>query len=109
MKNLFTGPNTLEDIGNFAKRLENGELKLRVRALETERALQRVQLMQGALMQGLLASMFINVGTVLTVSGLSALSTACFSVAGLVGALTIVSLAKINSLVKKEKALVGQA
>jgi hypothetical protein len=45
--NLFKSPNRLEDIGGVISRLESGDLKLRVRALEAERALQRVQVRGG--------------------------------------------------------------
>jgi hypothetical protein len=41
--NLFRGPNRIESIGSVVDRLESGDLKLRVRALEAERALNRVQ------------------------------------------------------------------
>lgn len=39
--NLFKGPNQIEDIAGVIARLERGDLKLRVRALEAERALNR--------------------------------------------------------------------
>lgn len=39
--NLFRGPNQIEDIAGVMRRLEGGDLKLRVRALEAERALNR--------------------------------------------------------------------
>jgi hypothetical protein len=45
--NLFKSPNRLEDIGSVISRLESGDLKLRVRALEAERALTRVQVRVG--------------------------------------------------------------
>lgn len=41
--NLFKGPNEIEYISNTMSRMENGELKIRVRALEAERALSRVE------------------------------------------------------------------
>jgi hypothetical protein len=49
--NLFRGPNRIESIGSVVDRLESGDLKLRVRALEAERALTRVQV-RGAARRG---------------------------------------------------------
>ena len=40
--NLFRGPNLIEDVATTMRRLEEGDLKLRVRALDSERALTRV-------------------------------------------------------------------
>ena len=40
--NLFRGPNMIEDVAVTMRRLEQGDLKLRVRALDSERALTRV-------------------------------------------------------------------
>ena len=40
--NLFRGPNLIEDVAITMRRLEEGDLKLRVRALDSERALTRV-------------------------------------------------------------------
>ena len=40
--NLFRGPNMIEDVATTMRRLEEGDLKLRVRALDSERALTRV-------------------------------------------------------------------
>ena len=43
--NLFRGPNMIEDVATTMRRLEEGDLKLRVRALDSERALTRVMVM----------------------------------------------------------------
>ncbi len=43
VRNLFTGPNMIEDVALTVASLRSGDLKLRVRALEAERALDRVQ------------------------------------------------------------------
>lgn len=45
VKNLFQGPNLIEDVAVAMRKLERGELKPRVRALEAERALGRVQVL----------------------------------------------------------------
>ena len=44
--NLFRGPNLIEDVAVTMRRLEEGDLKLRVRALDSERALTRVLVRQ---------------------------------------------------------------
>eukprot|EP00884_Botryococcus_braunii_P005721 jgi/Botrbrau1/1514/Bobra.0107s0002.1 len=62
VKNLFKGPNMIEDIAGTMERLERGDLKLRVRALEAERALNRVQVMQKVMTSALAASTLVNVG-----------------------------------------------
>ena len=40
--NLFRGPNYVEDTAKTLQKLERGDLKLRVRALEAERSLNRM-------------------------------------------------------------------
>jgi hypothetical protein len=46
VRNLFTGPNMIEDVALTVASLRSGDLKLRVRALEAERALDRVQVIR---------------------------------------------------------------
>lgn len=50
--NLFKGPNMIEDMNDLMSRLERGDLKLRVRALEAERALTRVERWQSVIATG---------------------------------------------------------
>lgn len=40
--NLFKGPDAIYDIADIVRRIETGKLKIRVRALEAERALDRM-------------------------------------------------------------------
>ncbi|GAB4813023.1 hypothetical protein N2152v2_000069 [Parachlorella kessleri] len=109
VKNLFKGPNYIEDVATTVTKLERGDLKLRVRALEAERALNRVQGMQKALLAAIAASMLVNMGTVLRLSALSAASTASFAGAAFFGFLTLINVIKVQSLEKKELQLTGAA
>ena len=58
-------PDRVEELDSVVKRLQNGDLKLRVRALEAERQLAKMAVMQAAQGQGMLAAAAANIGTVL--------------------------------------------
>jgi hypothetical protein len=93
----------------LACRLENGDTKPRVRALEVERALQRMQIWQGMMGCMVLASMFVNMGTVLSVSALPLASNMSFTAAGVFGLFALVNLIKNRRLAKKEAMITGAA
>ena len=105
--NLFKGPNNIDDISNTMSRLEKGDLKLRVRALEAERALNRVEAWQRIVAATLFASMLVNVGTVLSVSALSTGATAAFVGAAYFAFAAAKGYLKVLGLEKKERSLVG--
>ncbi len=90
-------------------RLESGDLKLRVRALEAERALTRVQAWQRVVAAALAASTLVNVGTVLSVSALSTGATLSFAGAGVFGVMLMASYLKVVNLERKEAQLMGTA
>ncbi|KAL6785821.1 AKC4 [Auxenochlorella protothecoides x Auxenochlorella symbiontica] len=102
--NLFRAPNLVQDSADLLQRLERGELKLRVRALEAERALDRVARMQTATLYALLASALVQVGSAAT---RQLLAQAAFGGAGVAGMFAILSLAKVRSLQKKESLYTG--
>ena len=115
--NLFKGPNMIEDMSKTIKGMEQGDIKVRVRALEAERALQRVSLSQGVTLKALVATMLVNVGTVMTTvastvaaeAGAAAmaplLANVAFTGAGAFGVMALVGLLKVKKLEDKEKAL----
>lgn len=105
--NLFKGPNYIEDIANTMDRLEKGDLKLRVRSLESERALARVEVWQRIVAAVLAASMLVNVGTVLSVSALSTGATASFVGAAYFAMAAAKGYFKVLGLEKKERSLSG--
>lgn len=89
------------------QRLESGDLKLRVRALEAERALTRVQAWQRVVASALVASTLVNVGTVLTVSAMATGATVSFAGAGVFGLMLVSNYLKVVKLEKKEAQLAG--
>lgn len=105
--NLFRAPNAIEGVAQTVRNLERGDLKLRVRALETERALERVQAWQRVVAAALAASTLVNVGTVLSVSAAAAGATASFVGAGFFGLMMVSGYLKIVKLEKKEAQLTG--
>jgi len=102
-----SGPNQIESIAGPFERLESGDLKLRVRALEAERALGRVQAWQQVVTSALVASTLVNVGTVLSVSAMATGATISFGGAGVFGLLLLSSYLKVVKLEKKEAQLAG--
>ena len=88
-------------------RIENGDTKPRVRALEVERALKRVAVQQALMLSLVLSSMFANIGTVLSVSALPTVSTVSFVAAGVCAIATLIKFMQIRSLDKKEAQLMG--
>jgi hypothetical protein len=89
------------------QRLESGDLKLRVRALEAERALGRVQAWQRVVATALVASTLVNVGTVLSVSAMATGATVSFAGAGVFGLMLLANYLKVVRLEKKEAQLQG--
>jgi hypothetical protein len=63
--NLFRQPDRVEKLAQIIERLEQGDLKLRVRTLESERAFQRVAAVQKTIGYGVAAGSLVNLATVL--------------------------------------------
>ena len=107
VKNLFRQSNMVEDVRGTLNKLERGDLKLRVRALEAERALARVQIMQSVMTCTVVACTLVNMGTILSVNAMARAATTSFAGAGLTSVLTLVNWLKVKNLEKKEAQLVG--
>ena len=107
VRNLFRGPNLIEDVATTVRGLERGDIKLRVRALEAERALNRVLQQQKVTTAAVVVSACVNAGTVLSVAAMSAAATAAFCAAGLSGVFMLVNWVKYQRLEQKEALLSG--
>jgi len=99
----------LHEIADVVRAIERGRLKIRVRALEAERALERVQVMQGLMLKMMVACAACNVGVVLYVSGMLLQAKGVFGVAGLFAMQALVAQMKLGKLIKKEAQYAGAA
>merc|ERR1719356_1163898 len=107
-KNLFTGPNSIEYIEQTIEQLERGDLKLRVRALEAERAVDRVRIMQGATTSAVVAGVFLNGAALLTAAAAAPLAISATYVGAAVCGLSFLGkIMKIKKLEKKEASFKG--
>ena len=97
------------EIADVVRAIERGRLKIRVRALEAERALERVQVMQGLMLKMMVACAACNVGVVLYVSGMLLQAKGVFGVAGLFAMQALVAQMKLGKLIKKEAQYAGAA
>ena len=100
--NLFKGPDAIDDIAETVRAIERGKLKIRVRALEAERAIERVAAMQQVMFKAMVALSAVNVGVVLYVSGLVLQAKIGFGLSAAFGLQAIAAQAKLTKLVKKE-------
>ena len=107
--NLFKGPDAIEDIAEVVRAIERGKLKIRVRALEAERAIERVAVMQDVMLKAMVACAAINVGVVMYVSGMLIQAKVAFGVSAAIGLQAIMAQGKLSKLVKKEASYSGAA
>lgn len=104
--NAVQSPRKMAMVSETVARMEQGDLKLRVRVLESERAFQRMELVQNNMALAIAASAFLNVGMVLATAGspngqLSLAARGTLALAGVFGLQIPVGLFKLKSLDKK--------
>lgn len=74
LASVVQSPRRVSQVAETLERLESGELQLRVRALELERAMVRNAVMQKASLHAIAACCALNMGTVLVATGAAAAS-----------------------------------
>jgi hypothetical protein len=108
-------PQNSKDIGNLVSEFcsmwlqEQGDLKLRVRALESERAFKRVAAMQQTIAQAILAATCLNLGTMLHIAAIKVPATAAFTGSAVFGLQVLMGIFKVKRLDKQEKLITGTA
>lgn len=95
-------PYRVQRIEEFVKQLESGDLKLRVRVLESERAARKATVLQMATMYTVLGGTLLNVGVTLNNQGSQAIANGSFIGAGICLTLFIRSMQRVKRLEKFE-------
>ncbi|KAK2986456.1 hypothetical protein RJ640_011894 [Escallonia rubra] len=96
-------PYRVQRIEEFVKQLESGDVKLRVRVLESERAASKATILQMATMYTVLGGTLLNLGVALSNQGGQVIANGSFVGAGVFLTLVIRSMQRVNKLDKFEK------
>lgn len=96
-------PYRIQHIDEFIQQLEAGDLKLRVRVFEAERAATRASVMQMATIYTVLGGTLLNTGVTLTAQGMENLATVSYIGAGVLTILIVQAMKRVQRLDKFEK------
>ncbi|XP_028779927.1 protein ACTIVITY OF BC1 COMPLEX KINASE 7, chloroplastic-like [Neltuma alba] len=96
-------PYRVQGIDEFVKQLEDRDLKLLVRVLESERAAQKATVLQMATTYTVLGGTLLNFGVTLTTQGNIAIANGSFVGAGFFMTLFFKSMQRVKKLDKFEK------
>ncbi|OIT26860.1 PREDICTED: uncharacterized protein LOC109214760 [Nicotiana attenuata] len=107
--NLFRQADRVERLAEIIQRLEQGDLKLRVRALESERAFQRVAAVQKTIGSAVAAGSLVNLATMLYLNSIRMPSIMAYAVCAFFGFQVLFGLLKVKKLDEREKLITGTA
>ncbi|XP_023543831.1 protein ACTIVITY OF BC1 COMPLEX KINASE 8, chloroplastic-like isoform X1 [Cucurbita pepo subsp. pepo] len=107
--NLFRQAERVEKLAEIIQRLEKGDLKLRVRALESERAFQRVATVQKTLGNAIAAGSLINLATILYINSIRTPATIAYIFCAFFGFQVLFGLIKVKRLDERERLITGTA
>ncbi|XP_074285081.1 protein ACTIVITY OF BC1 COMPLEX KINASE 7, chloroplastic isoform X2 [Silene latifolia] len=96
-------PSRVQRIEDFVKQLEAGDLKLRVRVLESERAARKATVLQMATMYTVLGGTLLNLGVTFSGQGSEIIANGSFIGAGVFLTLLIRSMQRVKKLDNFEK------
>lgn len=100
-------PLRIARIDALLSELEAGDLKLRVRVLEGERASRRASVLQAVTINAVGAAGFLNVGAQLALGGLQGAASVAFSVAAVFSTLVLLGFKRVQRLDKFEREIKG--
>ncbi|WOG93658.1 hypothetical protein DCAR_0312944 [Daucus carota subsp. sativus] len=107
--NLFRQADRVEKLAQTIERLEQGDLKLRVRALESERAFQRVATVQKTIGSAVAAGSLINLATILHINLIRGPATVAYFFCAYFGLQVLIGLLKVKKFDQREMLITGTA
>ncbi|CAA7034752.1 unnamed protein product [Microthlaspi erraticum] len=107
--NLFRQADRVEKLAAIIQRLEQGDLKLRVRALESERAFQRVAAVQKTVGSAVAAGSLVNLATILYLNSLKTPATIAYTVCAFFSLQVLIGVIKVKKFDQREKLITGTA
>ncbi|GJP44196.1 hypothetical protein CLOM_g3584 [Closterium sp. NIES-68] len=108
-KNLLRQPSRVEKLADVILRLEQGDLKLRVRTLENERAFKRVATMQNTIGSAIAAATLMNVASAMHIAARKTPATALLLASAVFGIRVLIGLMQVKKLDEQEKLIMGVA
>ncbi|KAM1068215.1 hypothetical protein ACFX2A_000205 [Malus domestica] len=107
--NLFRQADRVEKLAEIIQRLEQGDLKLRVRTLESERAFQRVATVQKTVGNAVAAGSLINLATILYINSIRVPAIAAYVFCAFFSLQVLIGLIKVKKFDEREKLITGTA
>ncbi|WOL15496.1 hypothetical protein Cni_G24277 [Canna indica] len=107
--NLFRQADRVEKLAQIIQRLEQGDLKLRVRTLESERAFQRVAAVQKTIGSAVAAGSLVNLATILYFNSVRVPATAAYMLCAFFGLQVLIGVLKVKKLDQQERLITGTA
>lgn len=107
--NLFRQADRVEKLAQTIERLEQGDLKLRVRALESERAFQRVATVQKTIGSAVAAGSLINLATILHINLIRGPANVAYIFCAYFGLQVLIGLLKVKKFDQRERLITGTA
>ncbi|KAI3981130.1 hypothetical protein MKX01_032270 [Papaver californicum] len=107
--NLFRQADRVEKLAAVIQRLEQGDLKLRVRALESERSFLRVAAMQKTIGSAVAAGSLVNLATILYFNSVRMPALATYMFTAFFSIQVLFGLLKVKKLDQQERLITGTA
>ncbi|XP_022740136.1 protein ACTIVITY OF BC1 COMPLEX KINASE 8, chloroplastic [Durio zibethinus] len=105
--NLFRQADRVQKLAETIQRLEQGDLKLRVRTLESERAFQRVAAVQKTLGSAVAAGSLINLATILYLNSVRVPAVAAYIFCAFFSFQVLIGIIKVKKLDQRERLITG--